>query len=168
MDARPNHPVTREHRPPRADRDVRRRVIRLDRPQAPCRRCGAAAKRHSAGKRQVHDLGVDAPAVIDVTYSKHYCPLCKKHFCIAMDHLARDASHYSERVRRKAIDLYLREGLTFDATAARLRERHHVVVGRSTLHDWITDELAPPPPILRRVQRTEGPPTGVRTGAACI
>ena len=120
-------------------RGTRFRRINLSRKTAHCPKCGASSKRHSEGVRRLREMGITAPTVLEVTYSKHYCAGCRKHFSAPMDHLAPHCGRFTNRVRRTAVDLVLRDALTLDRAARRMAERHFVHVPPTTLHDWVVE-----------------------------
>lgn len=121
--------------------EVKVRTINLSRKTATCPRCGTMSKRHSIGHRKLREVGISCATVLEVTYSKHYCPECRKHFSLPMDHLAQPASRFTNRVRRTAIDLITKESLTLEKAAGIMAEKYHVRVPPTTLHDWVVSEM---------------------------
>ena len=77
----------------------------------PCPKCGTVSKRHSIGRRRLREVGISAPTVLEVTYSKHYCVNCRKHFSLPMDHLAQPSGRFTNRVRRTAVDLVVKQSI---------------------------------------------------------
>lgn len=108
---------------------------------AKCPYCGAPAKRHSIGRRRLTDIGISGPRAMEVTYSKHFCEKCRKHFSQSMDHLAHPAGKFTNRVRHTAINLVLSQALTLEKATQRMREKYHVSVSPAKLHDWVIEEL---------------------------
>lgn len=121
---------------------VRTRRIIISRKLARCPLCGEISKRHSTGRRWLHDVGVSAPVILDVTYSKHFCARCQRHFSLPMDHLAPLRGRFTHRVRRVAVGLVVSGALTLESASFRMRQRYFVHVPPTTLHDWVLAELA--------------------------
>lgn len=97
------------------------RRIKLVRTYAPCFRCGTMSSRHSRGTRTINDLGITTPVKIVVTYSKHYCPTCRKYFSIDMSHIAEPGSK------------------TLIQVSNVMRFKYFVILPHTTLYDWIAD-----------------------------
>lgn len=114
------------------------RTINLSRAVCACPRCGEESKRHSVSSRNLAEIGVTAPALLRVVYSKHFCRTCRKFFCAPMDHIARPSSRYSLRVMRSAVAL-VESGATLGEAAQAMRSRYHVRVPVTTLHLWVSD-----------------------------
>ena len=121
-------------------RGVKYRQMNLSRNTANCPKCGTLSRRHSTGKRTLREVGISGPTVLEITYSKHHCIPCRKHFSIPMDHLAMPSGRFSRRVRETAVAFVVKEGLTLEKAMLRMREKHHVHVPPTTLHDWVVDE----------------------------
>ncbi len=117
------------------------RHVTISRPVYPCPRCGELSKRHCTGHRSLREIGVDGPVLVEVTYSKHYCEKCRKHFSVPMDHLAVPSGRFTNRVRWTAVDLVTRNALTLEAAARRMWQRHFVRVPATTIHDWVVAAL---------------------------
>lgn len=122
-------------------RGVKIRKINLSRKTAPCPHCGTISKRHSIGQRKLREVGISAPTLLEVTYSKHYCPTCRKHFSLPMDHLAMPSGRFTNRVRRTAVDLVVKQSMTLEKATQRMRAKYHVHVPPTTLHDWVVAEM---------------------------
>ncbi len=122
-------------------RGTKIRKINLSRKTAPCPRCSAISKRHSIGHRRLREVGISGPTVLEVTYSKHYCVNCRKHFSLPMDHLAQPSGRFTNRVRRTAVDLVVKQSLTLEKATQRMRQKYHVHVPPTTLHDWVVAEM---------------------------
>lgn len=120
---------------------VKTRRIIMARRSALCPACGAACKRHSNGRRRLREIGVTGPTVVEVTYSKHYCERCRKHFSLPMDHLAPAYGRFTNRVRRTAVELVVSQALTLDKATQRMRQKYFVHVPPTTLHDWVVEAL---------------------------
>ena len=120
---------------------IKTRRIVMTRRSALCPTCGTACKRHSNGRRRLREIGVTGPTVVEVTYSKHYCEWCRKHFSIGMDHLAPAYSRFTHRVRRTAVELVVSQALTLDKATQRMRQKYFVHIPLTTLHDWIKEAL---------------------------
>lgn len=122
-------------------RPIKTRRIIMTRRSALCPTCGAACKRHSNGCRRLREIGVTGPTVVEVTYSKHYCERCRKHFSLPMDHLAPAHGRFTHRVRRTAVELVVSQALTLDKATQRMRLKYFVHVPPTTLHDWVLEAL---------------------------
>lgn len=109
---------------------------------APCPKCKTMSKRHSIGQRRLREVGISTPVILEVTYSKHYCPDCHKHFSLSMDHLAQPYGQFTNRVRRTATDLILRNSMTLERATQRMRQKYHVHLPPTTLHDWVIAEMS--------------------------
>ena len=122
-------------------RAAKRHQMSLSRETAPCPKCTAVSRRHSIGKRTLREIGISGPTVLEVTYSKHYCATCRKHFSLPMDHLAQRAGRFTSRVRHTAVALVAKEELPLWKASERMRQKYHVHVPVTTLHDWVVDEM---------------------------
>ncbi len=118
------------------------RRVTMSRKSARCPRCGGLSKRHSNARRRLREVGISGPVVVEVTYSKHYCENCRKHFSLPMDHLAPPSGRFTHRVRRTAVDLVLRHALTLEKASLRMRHEHYVHVPPTTIHDWVVAAMA--------------------------
>ena len=115
-------------------RGTKVRKMVFSRKVADCPRCGGQCKRHSMGRRNLHEIGSHSPIILQVDYSKHWCRKCKKHFSVSMGHIAQLAARYTNRVKRSALDaLRIR---TLEQACKHMRERYHVEIPTTTLHDW--------------------------------
>ena len=106
--------------------------------QAPCPECGRTCKRHSLGHRWLRDVGIRSPACIEVTYSKHYCPVCNMYFNNKMGNIAPAGSNYSNRVVSTSVDL-VAKGLSLMAAKDHMLAKYHVTVPATTIHDWVKE-----------------------------
>ena len=123
-------------------RGIKSRRMNLSRKMAPCPKCKTVSKRHSVGKRTLREVGISSPTVLEITYSKHYCMTCRKHFSLPMDHLAQPSGRFTNRVRRTAVALVVKESLTLEKATQRMRQNYHVHVPPTTLHDWVVTEMS--------------------------
>lgn len=124
-------------------RGVRVRKINLSRKVALCPKCGLEGKRHSNGTRRLREVGISGPTVLEVTYSKHYCVNCRKHFSQSMDNLAPPSSRFTNRVRNTAINFVLRQSMTLEDVKTRMWDKYCVHVPPTTLHDWVAAKIKP-------------------------
>jgi len=115
----------------RRSRDYRRRR---------CPRCGRSCYRHAPGQRTLHDLGSlprDRPCVLRVTYSRHYCARCRRHFSADLSDLAPPGSHYTQRAILLAVRSVVEDGLPYRAASWHLWRDHRVFVPFATLQNWV-------------------------------
>lgn len=112
------------------------RRITISHKTALCSKCGAVSKRHSTGNRRIHEIGHDRPVVLDVTYSKHECRICRKHFSIDMSHIAPPRGQFTHRVVRTAVAL-ANAGMTMAKVSHVMQWKYHVRVPQTTIHDWM-------------------------------
>jgi len=117
------------------------RKINLSFKRAPCPRCGSVSKRHSVGDRRLSEIGISKPTVLEVKVSKHFCNKCRKHFTVDANHIAQPSCRYTNRVRRTAVNLVQSESLTLEKAAHKMRQKYHVRIPSTTLHDWLVAEL---------------------------
>ena len=122
-------------------RGTKIRKINLARKTAPCPRCNHMGKRHSLGQRRLREVGINGPTILEVIYSKHYCVHCRRHFSQSMDHLAMPSGRFTNRVRRTAVDLVVKQAMTLEKATQRMRQKYHVHVPPTTLHDWVVAEM---------------------------
>ena len=120
---------------------MKTRRITLARKVAHCPYCGTLSKRHAHGRRSLREIGVAGPVLVEITYSKHYCEHCRKHFSVPMEHLAVPSGRFTNRVRWTAVDLVVKSALTLEKAALRMRQKYFVTVPPTTLHDWVRDAL---------------------------
>jgi transposase len=117
------------------------RAVNLSRKVVECPVCGTVSKRHSLGHRWLRDIGLTQPSILEITYSKHYCTKCERHFNIPMEQLAHKESHYTHRIHRAAVDLITKQNLTFEAAQSFMERKYHVRVPTSTMSDWINFDI---------------------------
>ena len=118
------------------------RKINISRKTAECPKCGCISKRHSLGNRYLHELGssMGKPVMVEVTYSKHYCLHCRKHFSLTMDYLAPPRCQYTNRVRKVAIELVRNQSFTYEQASIRMKNKNLVDVPITTIFDWVSQE----------------------------
>lgn len=117
------------------------RRMNISRKTALCPCCGSVCRRHAVGCRRLHEIGVERPVDVEVTYSKHYCARCRKHFSVDMTHLAPAGGRFTHRVRRTAVDLVVGRGMTLDEAAYCMLRRYFVHTPPTTVHDWVKEAL---------------------------
>jgi len=122
-------------------RGTKLRRINLSRINTPCPKCMTISKRHSNGKRKLKEVGISAPTILEVTYSKHYCTKCRKFFSLPMDHLAKPAGRFTNRAQRTAVDLVVKQSMTLQQASIRMRQKYFIEIPESTLHDWVVVEI---------------------------
>ena len=109
-------------------------------PARRCRLCGCRAGRYAAASRTLHDLGdlcSGRPVDLVVTYSKHRCPHCGRHFSVDLSDLALPKCLYTRRVQRMAVRLVAEDGLPYQAASWHLWRDHRVFVPYATIHIWV-------------------------------
>ncbi|MHA2022857.1 MAG: hypothetical protein ACTSWQ_04260, partial [Candidatus Thorarchaeota archaeon] len=75
-----------------------------------------------------------------------YCTSCRKHFTVSTDDLAMPRSPFTNKVRRRAVDLIFRNKgiyISLERASEIMKEKHHVIVAPTTIHDWVVAELYP-------------------------
>jgi hypothetical protein len=58
-----------------------------------------------------------------------------------MDHLALPSGRFTNRVRKTAVELVIKQALTLEKAAQRMRLKYYVHIPPTTLHDWVVAEL---------------------------
>lgn len=114
------------------------RRINLSQRFAPCVHCGTPSSRHSEGTRRLKEIGENGPTVLLVTYSKHYCKQCQRHFSLKLDNLANPGKRFTKQAHQIALELAA-SGLTLEEVTQRMRCLYHVHIAPSSLHNWIVD-----------------------------
>jgi transposase len=104
-----------------------------------CPTCGTASPQRSAGTRQLRDLGLGRPVVLEVYYSKHRCPRCEKYFNAPMEDLAEPGGLYTRRVRTTALAKVLVDGLPLEAVQEQMLREFYVHVPPTTLDRWVVE-----------------------------
>ena len=120
------------------------RQINLSRKAAKCPSCGKEGRRHSLGHRWIYDLGLSKPALLNVTYSKHFCSKCDHFFNISMEQLAMPGSSFTNRVTKTAMALVMDKDMTLTGASELLQQKYHVHVPMTTLHGWVAAETKAP------------------------
>jgi transposase len=104
-----------------------------------CPVCGSSSPRRSTGTRQLRDLGVGRPVVLDIHYSKHRCPQCQRYFNAPMSDLAEPGGLYTHRVRTTAVAKVLVDHLPLEAVQEQMFREFHVHVPPTTLDRWVVE-----------------------------
>ena len=117
--------------------DTTIRVEKRVRKRAACPQCGALSRKRSTSRRQLRDLGLHHPLVLEVVQSVHYCTNCHRHFKLPVDDLAEPGSRFTRAVKDKALASVFEDGLPIEATVLRMLRDFHVHVPASTLYDWM-------------------------------
>jgi len=58
-----------------------------------------------------------------------------------MNHLAPPSGRFTNRVRRTAVDLVIKQSMTLEKAAQRMRSKYYLHVPPTTLHDWVVSEM---------------------------
>lgn len=128
--------ISRVKNLPRPLVEKRSRVYR----RRSCPRCGRSCGRHTLGHRVLHDVGSlrrDRPRDLQVTYSKHRCPVCRKGFNADMSDLAPPKGLYTQPVVSLAVRLVVEDGLPYRVASWHLWRDHRVFVPYATIQNWI-------------------------------
>ena len=113
---------------------------RRDTPSQPCPRCGRPASRHRTYSRRLYDLGdlvSGRPRTLQVTYSQHYCTVCRKYFNTDLSKLAAPKSLSTRRVQSLAVRIVIEDGLPYRTASWHLWREHRVFVPFATLQNWV-------------------------------
>lgn len=116
----------------------------VERKRMECPKCGCLSKRHSTGTRTLKDLHF---RLVKISYTKFYCPGCRKHFSHipeGIDVEARPSSRYTVRLQKEAVYRVVRLGYTLEKTTLHIQREHGAWVPPTTLHDWVTSDLFRP------------------------
>lgn len=106
----------------------------------PCPRCRRAAPRDKVLTRQVHDVGDSVsgrPHELQITYSQHYCCVCRKYFNADVSDVAPPQGHYTHRVMALAVRLVVEDGLPYRSASWTLWRDHRVFVPFATIQNWV-------------------------------
>ena len=117
--------------------DTRTQLVSRIYLRRPCPDCGRLAKRRSAGVRQLRHLGINYPVVLEVHYSKHYCPACGKYFNAPMEDLAEAGSLFSNVVKERALASVFIDQLPLQKVVERMLRDFNVHIPLSTLESWV-------------------------------
>jgi transposase len=104
-----------------------------------CPTCGISSPKRSTGTRQLRELGVGRPVVLEVHYSKHRCPQCRQYFNAPMDDLAEAGGLYTRRVQSAALAKVLVDGLPLETVQEQMVREFYVHVPPPTLHRWVVE-----------------------------
>jgi hypothetical protein len=102
-----------------------------------CPTCGTSSPRRSTGIRQLRDLGVNRPVVLEVRYSKHRCPQCRTYFNCPMLDLAEPGSLYTRRVQETAVAKVLVDFLPLEQVQQQMLREFYMHVPPTTLYEWV-------------------------------
>jgi transposase len=102
-----------------------------------CPTCGTSSSRRSTGVRQLRDLGIDQPVIVEVRYSKHFCPRCRIYFNCPMSDLAEPGSRYTRRVQETAVAKVLVDLLPLEQVQQQMFREFYVPVPPTTLYEWV-------------------------------
>jgi transposase len=102
-----------------------------------CPTCGRSSARRSSGVRQLRDLGINRPVVLEVRYSKHFCRHCRTYFNCPMPDLAEPGSLYTCRVQETAVAKVLVDLLPLEQVQQQMFREFYVHVPPTTLYDWV-------------------------------
>ena len=113
---------------------------RREAPSQPCPTCSRPASRHRRYSRRLYDLGdlrSGRPCILQVSYSQHYCPACRKYFNQDLSDLAAPKSLYTHRVQGLAVRLVIEDGLPYRNASWHLWRDHRVFVPFATIQNWV-------------------------------
>lgn len=115
------------------------RLVRRSRvyPSRRCPTCGRSSTRRSTGVRQLRDLGINRPVVLEVRYSKHFCWHCRTYFNCPMPNLAEPGSLYTRRVQEIAVAKVLVDLLPLEQVQQQMFREFYVHVPPTTLYEWV-------------------------------
>lgn len=117
--------------------------------QRPCPKCGQAALRHHVKQRTLHDtctcgkcrcvgdLVSGRPREIRLSYSQHYCRVCRKYFSVDTTDLAPSQGQYTYRVMAVAVRTVVEDGMPYREASWRLWRDHRVFVPFATIQNWV-------------------------------
>jgi len=108
--------------------------------RSPCPKCGRACARDQQGERTLFDVGDTRrgrPRQIHITYSKHFCPKCRRYFNADMSDLALPNSHYTLQVVALAVRVVVEDGLPYRPASWHLWRDHRVFVPFATIQNWV-------------------------------
>jgi hypothetical protein len=111
------------------------RQVRWIQPALPCDRCGSTAQRVWDVARTAIDLDLDAPVLLRVAVSVHYCSVCRHHFRAQPPFLRPDAL-YTNRIVAKAIQAVFVDGLAIRRVPERLARDFWVRPTEGMVRAW--------------------------------
>jgi hypothetical protein len=106
----------------------------------PCPGCRRTAPRDKVFTRQLHDVGdlvSGRPHELQITYSQHYCSVCRKYFNADLSDVAPPQGHYTHRVMALAVRLVVEDGLPYRSASWTLWRDHRVFVPFATIQNWV-------------------------------
>ncbi len=105
-----------------------------------CPKCHKSSYRDRVYTRTLHDVGdlvSGHPHEIHLTYSQHFCSVCRKYFPADLSDLAPPSSHYTYRVISLATRVVVEDGLPYRTTSWALWRDHRVFVPFATIQNWV-------------------------------
>jgi hypothetical protein len=105
----------------------------------PCPHCRRPAPRDKVFTRQVHDIGdlvSGRPHKLQITYSQHYCSVCRKYFNADLSDVAPPHGHYTHQVGT-GVRLVAEDGLPYRSASWTLWRDHRVFVPFATIQNWV-------------------------------
>ena len=105
-----------------------------------CPGCGHQAFRDRTFVRSLHDVGdlvSGRPHELRITYSQHYCSVCRHCFSVDLVDLAPPRGHYTHRVMALASRLVVEDGLPYRNASWTLWRDHRVFVPFATIQNWV-------------------------------
>lgn len=125
--------------------DLYLRKSDISKPVDNCPTCGSVSSKHKSNTSDFFDLngkGHTKPVVLRVTYSTFKCRECDKFFNqrVPVGAEGTGYSRFSEKVRVKAIDMYLKGDVTYTDVVRNLWHDYGVRVPPSTMSDWVRKE----------------------------
>lgn len=105
-----------------------------------CPGCDRPCARDQKGVRTLFDIGDvrrGRPRELHVTYSKHYCPACKRYFNADMLDLAQPNSRYTNQVVALAVRVVVEDGLPYRPASWHLWRDQRVFVPFATIQNWV-------------------------------
>ncbi len=106
----------------------------------PCPQCHKSSFRARVFTRTLHDVGdlvSGRPHEIHLSYSQHFCSVCRKYFPADLSDLAPPNSHYTYRVISLAVQLVAEDGLPYRTASWTLWRDHRVFVPFATIQNWV-------------------------------
>jgi transposase-like protein len=100
-----------------------------------CPKCGALSKRHSIRKRQIKEIDLERPTVLDVRVGVYKCQSCQKFFRFQPPMVQR-WKHYSARAIDRARTAVSVDKTTFAGLPRRLDRDFHIRPATSTTYLW--------------------------------
>ena len=101
----------------------------------PCDRCSQLAPRFSTAERVAIDLHLDAPVLLLVTVSVHYCPACH-HYFRAQPPFLRPDGVYTQRVVQTAVQSVYQDRMAMRRVPDRLARDFWVQPSEGSIRQW--------------------------------